>query len=55
MRISYLKFRRWLLLALLGVMGIGVSSCEKYGSPEDDYDGPRPMYGVIQTEYNENR
>ena len=54
MKVKYLKFRRWLLLALLGLMSIGVSSCEKSDSDEE-YDGPRPMYGVIQTEYNENR
>lgn len=52
MRIKYLKFRHWLLMALLGA--VGVASCSKYGTPEEDYDGPRPMYGVIQTEYNEN-
>ena len=50
MKVKYLKFRRWLLLGLLGLMGIGVSSCAKYGSPEDDYSAE---YGCPVTEYND--
>ena len=48
MKVKYLKFRRWLLLALLGTLG--VASCSK--STDDDI---QLMYGVPETEYNDNR
>ena len=48
MKVKYLKFRRWLLLALLGTLG--VASCSK--SNDDDI---QLMYGVPETEYNDNR
>lgn len=47
MKVKYLKFRRWLLLALLGTLS--VASCSK--STDDDI---QLMYGVPETEYNDN-
>ena len=50
MKVKYLKLRRWLITGLLGLLGIGVSSCEKYGCPEDEIEA---MYGCPVTEYND--
>ena len=52
MRLCYLKAKHWLLIALLGVVGATVSSCEKYGCPE--CEEPADMYGSPETEYNDS-
>ena len=36
MKISYLKLKSWLLVALGGLMGVGCTYCE-YGTPEGTY------------------
>ena len=49
MKRRYLKAKHWLLLFLLGLLGVSVSSCEKYGTPE-----PYEMYGCPPSEYNDS-
>ena len=46
MKLRYLKAKQWLLIALLGLMGL--SSCSK----EDDNDLPTLMYGPPTKAYN---
>ena len=41
-----LKAKHWLLIAILGLMGL--SSCSK----DDDSEGPRLMYGPPPKAYN---
>lgn len=41
--------RRWLLIALMGVLGF--SSCSKEGEEEQIY----PMYGVQETTFNPSK
>ena len=47
MKIRFLKAKHWLLIALLGLMGL--SSCSK----DDENDGPYLMYGPPPKAYNE--
>ncbi len=47
MKVRFLKAKNWLVVALLGLMGVGVCSCEKYGVPEEEY-------GCPTTEYNDS-
>jgi hypothetical protein len=51
MKRHILNAKHWLLLALMGLLG--VSSCTKlmYGSPEEPY---QEMYGCPATEYNDS-
>lgn len=51
MKTKFLKAKHWMLALLLGLLGMGVSSCEKYGCPEGEIT---PMYGVPSTEYNDS-
>lgn len=51
MKTKYLTFRRYIIISLLGLLGIGVSSCEKYGCPEDEIE---LMYGCPTTEFNDS-
>ena len=52
MKLRLLKAKHWLLITLMGMLGVNVSSCEKmYGCPEDEIT---PMYGVPSTEYNDS-
>lgn len=46
MKLRYLKVKYWLLIAILGLMGL--SSCGK----DDEDDGPRLMYGPPQKAYH---
>ena len=48
MKVRFLKAKNWLIVALLGLMGVGICSCEKYGTQEED------MYGCPTTEYNDS-
>lgn len=48
MKVNVLKAKRWLIVALLGLMGVGVCSCEKYGTQEEE------MYGCPPSEYNDS-
>ncbi|MBR6844818.1 MAG: hypothetical protein IKM79_06965 [Bacteroidales bacterium] len=50
MKLRFLKAKHWLLLTLLGWMGVAVSCTEKYGCPEDGPD----MYGCPPSEYNDS-
>ena len=45
MRRRFLKAKHWLLIALLGLMGL--TSCSK----DDESDGPYLMYGVPEKTY----
>ena len=47
MKIRFLKAKNWFIVAFLGLMGVSVCSCEKYGTQED-------MYGCPTTEYNDS-
>lgn len=49
MKLRLLKAKHWLLITLMGMLGL--SSCEKYGCPECEIT---PMYGVPSTEYNDS-
>lgn len=56
MKLRLLKAKHWLLITLMGMLGL--SSCEKqkdmYGCSEPDYNdstGMEPMYGVPETEF----
>lgn len=56
MKLRLLKAKHWLLITLMGLLGL--SSCEKqkdmYGCPEPDYNdstGMYPMYGVPETDF----
>ena len=45
MKIRFLKAKNWLIVAFLGLMGVSVCSCEKYGTQEE---------GCPTTEYNDS-
>lgn len=45
MKVRFLKAKNWLIVALLGLMGVGICSCEKYGTQEE---------GCPTTEYNDS-
>lgn len=55
MKLRLLKAKHWLLITLMGMLGL--SSCEKqedmYGCPEPDYTDstPDPMYGVPEMDF----
>ncbi len=51
MKVRFLKARHWLMAALLAMIGATVSSCEKYGSPESEFE---TMYGCPTNEYNDS-
>lgn len=40
-----------MLIVLLGIIGAVVTSCEKYGSPEDEFTN---MYGCPPSDYNDS-
>ena len=45
MKVRFLKAKNWLIVAFLGLMGVSVCSCEKYGTQEE---------GCPTTEYNDS-
>ena len=51
MKLHFLKTKRWLLIALLGIIGAVSASCEKYGSPENEFIN---MYGCPPSDYNDS-
>ena len=48
MKIRILKAKHWLLVALLGLMGVASSCAKEYGPLEPD------MYGCPPSEYNDS-
>lgn len=56
MKIRLLKVKHWLLISIMGLLGL--TSCEKqkdmYGCPESSYNDSSaivPMYGVQETQF----
>ena len=54
MKIRLLKAKHWMLISIMGLLG--VSSCQKdmYGTPETPYNDSTnvPMYGVQEMQFN---
>ena len=51
MKIRFLKAKHWLLITLLGIMGVASSCTKMYDCPEDEF---KPMYGCPPSEYNDS-
>ena len=59
MKIRFLKLKHWLVVTVMGLLGL--SSCvgdkqeAMYGGPEPDYDDTIEMYGPPETFFRNNQ